>query len=112
MGIEQIRLLKQAAGAKVRTSFINQKSDKRKVEEKEYLIIKAEVLKENPICQWPGCNKKSVDCHHSGGRVGKNYLDKKKMKALCRGHHVFAELNPKIAKEMQISKSRIIKQYS
>lgn len=110
MGIAEIRNIKKAAALRgPRKKLINGVSEKRKVEEKEYLKIKAEVLKKHPVCQFPGCNKKSVDTHHSEGRNGKNYLNKKKLKALCRAHHIFCELNPKLAKTMNLSKSRLIK---
>jgi len=109
MGLEEIRNIKKVARKKVRTKQINDKSDKRKTEEKQYIKIKAEVLKKHPFCQWPGCPKKSVDVHHASGRVGKNYTDKKKMKALCRKHHIFAELNPNLAKTLKINHSRLNK---
>lgn len=109
MGIELIRAIKDAAGKRVRTHRINRRSDKRKMEDKEFVRVKAEALKAHPVCQFPGCEKKSVDVHHTEGRVGKNYLNKKKMKALCRGHHVFVELNPKMAKQMNLSNSRLNK---
>lgn len=97
------------AEKKIRTHRIKPKSDKRKVEEKEYLEIRKEILKKHPFCQWPGCSKKSVDVHHMAGRVGKNYTDKTKMKALCRAHHTTAELNPNLAKTLKISESRLKK---
>lgn len=107
MGLEEIRALKMAASERIRTKAINNVSEKRKEENKVLEKVKAEVLKEHPVCQFPDCTKKSVDVHHSEGRIGKNLTDKKKMKALCRGHHVFCELNPKLAKQMKMSGSRL-----
>lgn len=109
MGLAEIRALKEAASKKVRTRSINLKSEKRKEEDKKLVKVKAEVLKEHPICQFAGCAKKSVDVHHMEGTIGKNYLDKKKMKALCRAHHIFCELNPRVAKKMKMSNSRLTK---
>lgn len=110
MGLDEIRNLKQAHEDKPpRTRYINQKSEKRVVEEKEYLKKRAEFLKKHPKCEFPHCHKKSKDVHHKNGRVGKNFLDESTWVALCREDHVFVELNPTVAKILKLSNSRLKK---
>jgi hypothetical protein len=109
MGIEQIRAIKLAAGTRVRTRAINPVAPKRKDENKEYEKKKAKFLKKHPVCQFPKCDKKSCDTHHMEGRSGKNFLDDKTWKALCRAHHIYCELNPKKARELNMSGSRLKK---
>lgn len=92
-----------------RKAAINRVSPKRKEEEKEYLKIREKKLKANPICEFPGCNKKAVDAHHSAGRVGKNYLNIKKLKAVCRAHHNWIHLNHLLSIEMGMSEPRLMK---
>lgn len=109
MGIEQIRALKELASTRIRTKAINNVSEKRKVENKEYEKKKSVFLEKHPCCQFPNCDKRSNDVHHMKGRSGKNFLDEKTWRALCRAHHIFCELNPKMAKQMNMSKSRLKK---
>lgn len=90
---------------------INKRSKKRAAQERKYNKLAAELKKlpENEICQWPGCEAPTVDCHHSGGKVGDLLLDQTKFIFLCRLHHIHAELNPIEAKEVGVSISRIEK---
>lgn len=83
-------------------------SKKRAKQNRLYLKVREKFL-EDKICEFPGCEAEATDCHHASGRVGNNLLDFKKMKALCRPHHVWAELNPVEAKELGLSQSRLIK---
>jgi hypothetical protein len=88
---------------------IKKKSEKRKNDEKVYKELRKNFLNENPYCkaQLPGCTGMATECHHSKGRVGKNYLDVNTFVALCHACHVFVELNPVIAKELGLSQSRL-----
>lgn len=105
---QNIRNLKQAhEEKKPRTRYINPKSEKRVIEEKEYLKKREVFLKKHPICQWLGCKNKSKDVHHKSGRSGKNYLDGKTWAALCREHHNLVHLNNKVAFEKGLSTSRL-----
>lgn len=110
---QNIRNLKQAhADKKPRTRYINHKSEKRVIEEKEYLKKRGAFLKKHPNCEFLnglGCQKKSVDIHHAKGRVGNNFLDETTWKAFCREHHTWCEMNPKLAKKLNMSNSRLKK---
>jgi hypothetical protein len=95
---------------KVRSvSVIAKISFKRKKEMAEYLKLRLVFLEENRLCQarLVGCTMDATDCHHSAGRCGSNYLDVTKWKALCRNCHKFTEENPRIAKELGLSVSRL-----
>lgn len=107
---ENIRQIKKLAEEKPpRTKLINSKSEKRKVEERIYLNLREYFLQDNRKCMFPGCTKKAKDVHHSCGKVGKNYTDISTFVALCRDHHRFVEWNPKEAKKLLLSKSRLTK---
>lgn len=106
---QNIRNLKKAhEDKKPRTRYINPKSEKRVIEEKEYLK-KREVFLKNRKCEFLGCIKAARDVHHRNGRIGKNYLDEKTWVALCREHHNHVHLNPKIARTLKLSNSRLKK---
>lgn len=109
MGIELIRKLKELARTvPIKKTLINRMSKKRAGEEIIYQKKRIAFLKKHPVCQWPdGCKKKSVDVHHKKGRIGALLNDENNMIALCREHHIVAELNPKLAKEKLVSKSRL-----
>ena len=86
-------------------------SKKRKGEMDEYSKRRELFLIANPICQGKlvGCTSKATDVHHTEGRVGDNYLNMSKWKALCRNCHRFVEENPDAAKELGLSTSRLNK---
>ncbi len=89
---------------------IKPRSDKRAEQEKEYIKDREQFLKEHPICEFnESCKRESTDVHHMEGRIGELLTDFSKCKALCRGHHVWVELHPKEAKELELSKSRLSK---
>ena len=85
------------------------KSSKRKEDEKEYRKIAKQVLKENPLCaaKLKGCTGKATQCHHSAGRLGGNYLNKKKLLPVCQSCHLQIELTPIKSKELKLSESRL-----
>jgi hypothetical protein len=100
------------AGAKqVKEPYkIPKESKKRAKENREYKKKRDEKLKLYPVCEMglPGCTVKATDTHHVGGRVGKN-LTGSELLSCCRNCHTIVELNPKMAKEKNFSKSRLIK---
>lgn len=112
MGLAEIRNLKQAhEDKKPRTRYINPKSEKRVIEEKEYLKKREVFLKKHPVCEAKvECKgNKARTVHHKNGRVGKNYLDEKTWLACCFTCHQFLELNPRLAKQLLLSNSRLKK---
>lgn len=112
MGLMEIQRLKSdAANKKPRTRYINPKSEKRVTEEKEYLKKREVFLKKHPVCEAKVECKgdKAVNVHHKKGRVGKNYLDEKTWLACCFKCHQFLELNPRLAKQLLLSNSRLKK---
>jgi hypothetical protein len=82
-------------------------SQKRKIENLKYSVLRVEFLgkKENQIC--PITKKPTTDIHHKKGRVGNLFLDTKYWIALSREGHKFVEENPKWAKENGYSLNRL-----
>lgn len=74
---------------------------------KRYRILRDKYLKENPVCQYPGCQSRDVTLHHRRGRVGAYLTDKRFFSALCWPHHQHIELNPDLAKQLGLSLSRL-----
>lgn len=87
----------------------NQVSEKRILQNEQYKERSKIFLKERPNCECgrDGCNRKSVEVHHTKGRVGKNFLDESTWKALARVCHVWAEKNPVEAKQIGLSQNRL-----
>lgn len=84
-------------------------SDKRKIENAKYSVLRIEFLgkPENKICPitgWP-----TTDIHHKKGRVGDLFLDTKYWIALSREGHQHVEDNPEWAKENGYSLDRLSK---
>lgn len=75
---------------------------------REYRKVRDAYMKENPICQYPKCESKSSDLHHSKGRIGSLLTEVKYFKALCRAHHQHIEENPALAYKLGLSYSRLI----
>ena len=86
---------------------IPQVSDKRKVLNAKYSVLRIEFLgkPENQKC--PITGKPTTDVHHSKGRVGNLLLDTKYWIALSREGHKFVEENPEWAKENGYSLNRL-----
>ena len=89
--------------------WIKPVSEKREVENEQYKVLRKKFLKDHPRCECgrPGCNRKSTDVHHAAGRIGADFLDTEKWKALNRVCHVWAEENPVEAKRLGLSKNRL-----
>lgn len=86
-------------------------SDKQKKINAAYKILRDQFIKNNPYCiaRFEGCTHIATECHHARGR-GKEYmLDETTYRALCHHCHSIAETNPKLAKSLNISQSRLDK---
>jgi hypothetical protein len=87
---------------------ISRFSKMRETENRKYSTVRKQFLEENPVCEFPDCNKESTDVHHSRGR-GIYFLDVKTWKALCREHHQRIEVRVNEAKQLGLSESRLTK---
>lgn len=85
------------------------RSRKRQKEEVEYSRKRKIFLQDNPVCQMniPGCTGNATDVHHKAGRNGDDYLDVSKWKPACRSCHTWVENNPKEARELGFSSSKL-----
>lgn len=92
---------------------INKISDKQKIKNIEYKVIRDKFINENPICQaninneYTTCTKISTDNHHMRGKVGDLYLDISNFLSLCRSCHSYIETHPNESKELGFSKNRL-----
>lgn len=86
---------------------IKQVSDKRKVENAKYLVLRIEFLgrPENQKC--PITGKPTTDVHHMKGRIGSLLLDTRYWVALSRDGHKYVEENPEWAKAKGYSLNRL-----
>lgn len=84
-------------------------SEKRKVDNAKYLVLRIEFLgkPENQKC--PITGKPTTDVHHSKGRIGSLLLDTRYWIALSREGHKYVEENPEWAKENGYSLDRLSK---
>lgn len=86
---------------------IKQVSEKRKIENAKYLVLRIEFLgkPENQKC--PITGKPTTDVHHMKGRIGSLLLDTRYWVALSREGHKYVEENPEWAKENGYSLNRL-----
>lgn len=86
---------------------IKKVSDKRKIENAKYLVLRIEFLgrPENQKC--PITGKPTTDVHHMKGRIGSLLLDTRYWVALSREGHKYVEENPEWAKENGYSLNRL-----
>jgi hypothetical protein len=84
-------------------------SKRRREDMDEYSKKRMLFLIANPVCQAKlvGCTGEATDVHHAAGRVGDNYLNMSKWRALCRNCHTWVENNPEEAKELGLSENRL-----
>lgn len=85
---------------------INKVSDKRKIENLKYKVLRIEFLgkPENQICFIDGCNRKANTIEHRAGRWGTNFLDTSTWAGCCSECNIELENNPEMAKKYQLSK--------
>lgn len=95
---------------KSRSYRIKSISDKKLQELKEYRIIRDRYLKENPVCEFVGCESRDITLHHKKGRIGSLLTDSRYFCSLCIKHHIWAELNCNEAKELGLSFDRLSKE--
>jgi len=91
--------LKKLTPIKSNNKPIKKFSDKYQKEVNKYNSDNPQWKLDNPFCKYPGCNRPTVDCHHSYAR-GKYINDKRFMIPLCREHHDECKLLPKKALEL------------
>lgn len=86
---------------------IKKVSDKRKIENLKYKVLRIEFLSkiENQKC--PITGKPTTDIHHMKGRIGSLLLDTRYWVALSREGHKFVEENPEWAKKNGYSLNRL-----
>jgi hypothetical protein len=99
-----------------KTVVVNQRkalpprSPKRIKDDAEYSKKRKVFLLANPMCQahLQGiCTQHSTDVHHKAGRTGDLYLDEQYWLAACRSCHMWIENNPKEARDLRLSISRL-----
>lgn len=86
---------------------IRRRSKKRAKQEREYGIIRALFLDQNPICQVKNCRGPSQEVHHKKGRIGELLTDVRYFLAVCNPHHRYIENHPIEAKAHGYSLSRL-----
>lgn len=88
---------------------ISKKSNKQKVMEQSYSLVRKAFLLKNLKCQadLPGCTNQSTEVHHKKGRIGNLLIDTKFFLAVCRNCHEIIENQPNLAKDLGLSESRL-----
>lgn len=91
-----------------RRSRLRAVSPKRASANRQYRILRAKFLTDNPWCTYPGgCGRRSQDVHHRKGRIGPLLLDVSHWSALCRLHHDWCGMFPVAAIAMGLSEKRL-----
>lgn len=74
-----------------------------------YLKLRASYLTAHSYCQakTDNCSYNSTEIHHRRGRIGNDLTDVNYFLAVCRNCHNWIEDNPKEAKELGFSVSRL-----
>lgn len=86
-------------------------SDKRQRDEAIYNVLRNDFLLDHPVCQAsiaPICTYSATQIHHKCGR-GSNLTNVDTFLAVCHQCHQWIENNPKMAKELGFSESRLAK---
>jgi hypothetical protein len=85
-------------------------SSKRAKEEREYSKKRKDFLNRYRICQagLKMCTHEATTVHHMEGRIGDLLNDESKWLAVCLPCHEWVETHPKEAKELNLSKNRIV----
>lgn len=94
------------------TSRIANRSKKRAKQEREYAKIAKEFLSENEYCVVHSDEDticRSTQIHHKKGRIGSLLTDTRYFLAVCDEAHKQIEANPKWARIMKYSLSRLSK---
>jgi hypothetical protein len=88
---------------------IKKVSQKRNLENKEYLKVRKVFLQSLMFCQVNSCKKLPTEVHHKKGRIGKLLTDTRYFLGVCRECHNKIELEPLWAKENGYSLNRLDK---
>lgn len=80
-----------------RNKPLRRASNKRQAENKIYLKLRAEFLRDNPYCMCDDRHK-ATEVHHTHGR-GKFFLDEMTWMAICQSCHRWIHNNPSRARE-------------
>lgn len=107
MGIEQIRAIKKGKKKDRKIYRIKKFSKKRSRENAEYRKGVKKFLQDNPVCVVNGTM--ATECHHTEGRIGKRLLDFSKCLPVSSEGHKWIHDNPKEAKKLGFSSSRLNK---
>lgn len=102
---------------KKKNVFINKVSDKKKVENLKYIVLRKEFLgkEENRKCFIEGCNSLADTIEHTRQRIGyadqwardngiSLFLDTRYWKPCCLKHNLELENNPELAAQYKLSK--------
>lgn len=86
-------------------------SKKRVKENKKYSTLRKQFLEDHPVCEarLEGCTGVADQVHHKAGRVVDKFLDVSTWLPVCANCHHWIELHPEESKELNLSKSRLIK---
>lgn len=89
--------------------IINKRSAKREQEEYQYQKQRKLYLLANDSCkaQLLGCTYVATEIHHKKGRIGKLLNEVLHWIGLCHNCHTIIENNPKMAKKLKFSLSRL-----
>jgi hypothetical protein len=88
---------------------IKKVSQKRNLENKEYLKVRKVFLQSLMFCQVNSCKKLPTEVHHKKGKIGKLLTDTRYFLGVCRECHNKIELEPLWAKENNYSLNRLDK---
>lgn len=88
---------------------IKKVSDHRLVALAKYRKARDEYFDQNPVCQYPGCDRVKITLHHAAGKTGELLTNKKYFRSLCLPHHRWAEINPYSAQKLNLSVKRLDK---
>ena len=88
-GISERKAERKALEPIKKRNAIKKRSEKRKAQEKEYGPMRAKQLEAHPYCQAKliGCTGMALECHHSEGRIGDNYLKESSFISVCPACH-------------------------
>lgn len=83
----------------IKNYIIPQVSKKKTKELAEYRKVRDQFFKENPVCQYPGCNSREIDLHHKKSRAY-HLSDVTVFMSVCRLHHNWIHENDAEARRM------------
>lgn len=73
-------------------------SKRRQLQMKEYYLVRAAYLSENPVCE--NCGERlATEIHHISGRIGKRLNDSEYFMALCGQCHRTIHFRPSEARK-------------